>query len=239
MNKFKKALALICCAVLLVCISIGATIAYLTSTTEVVQNTFTVGDIKIALDEADVDEYGDLLNDKGEKFEEGDKLADRVLANEYKLMPGHTYVKDPMVTVEAGSEEAYVRMFVTITDIADVKAVFGEDFLPEDFVEGWKPATWISKGICNEENNSATYEFWYFEAVDAREAEEDIELAPLFTHIKIPGENIDIADLDMIKEVQINVIAHAIQTDGFSGMEDAWANYDGTEVMPVAPIPAP
>ena len=43
-------------AVLLVSLSVGATLAYLTSTTQTVKNTFTVGKVNITLDEVKVNE---------------------------------------------------------------------------------------------------------------------------------------------------------------------------------------
>ena len=95
--KAKKVLALVLCAALLVAGSVAATLAYLTSKTEVVTNTFTVGSLSITLDEAKVTEYGVAV--PGEN---------RVMANAYKLIPGHNYLKDPTVHVAKGSEECYV-----------------------------------------------------------------------------------------------------------------------------------
>ena len=92
MKKTRKILLMAACAVLLVCISVGATVAYLTST-DSVTNTFTVGKVAITLDEAQVTEYGVAV--------EG---ADRVKTNTYKLIPGHEYKKDPTVHFAAGSE---------------------------------------------------------------------------------------------------------------------------------------
>ena len=54
-SKLRKVLLLACSAVLLVCLSVGATLAYLTST-DTVKNTFTVGKVAITLDEVNVDE---------------------------------------------------------------------------------------------------------------------------------------------------------------------------------------
>ena len=54
MKKKTKALMLVLCAVLLVTASVLGTMAYLTSTDQVV-NTFTVGKVAITLDEAQVD----------------------------------------------------------------------------------------------------------------------------------------------------------------------------------------
>ena len=226
MNKLKKTLVLVCCAALLVCISVGATLAYLTSKTDVVQNTFTVGDVEIILDETDVDLYG---------VKDGET---RVIANEYKLLPGHTYIKDPMVTVKANSEESYIRMFVTITDYADVKAVFGEDFLPEKFVNGWDSTTWVSTNVVSvdSEKNTATYEFRYKETVNTLDGQ-DLELDPLFDEIFVPG-TVDNDALAKLEDMQINIVAYAIQADGFGGSADAaWDAYDKTVELPVPPIP--
>ena len=86
MKKF-KALLVVACALLLVAASVFGTMAYLTST-DTVTNTFTVGKVNIKLDEAKANPDGSLV-----------RGAARVKANEYKLLPGHTYNKDPMVTV--------------------------------------------------------------------------------------------------------------------------------------------
>ena len=98
MNTKKKilmALALVGCAILLVVGSVAVTMAYLTSEATVT-NTFTVGNVTITMDESKVTEYG---------VKDGDARAN---TNEYKLIPGHTYVKDPTIKVDAGSEQCYI-----------------------------------------------------------------------------------------------------------------------------------
>ena len=50
-SKLRRILLTVCSAALLVCVTVGATVAYLTST-ETVTNTFTVGKVDITLDEA-------------------------------------------------------------------------------------------------------------------------------------------------------------------------------------------
>ena len=92
----KKSIALVMMAVLLVAASVMGTLAYLTSK-DTVKNTFTVGKVKITLDEAKVNEYG-----------EADTPASRVKENTYKLIPGHAYTKDPTVHFAAGSEAGYL-----------------------------------------------------------------------------------------------------------------------------------
>lgn len=100
-KKITTVVALILCAVLLVAGSVAATLAYLTSQTTVVTNTFTVGNIAITLDEAKVDIYGVV-----------DGEAARVTANTYKLIPNQTYVKDPTVHIDAASETSYLYVVV-------------------------------------------------------------------------------------------------------------------------------
>lgn len=95
MKKF-KALLVVACALLLVAASVFGTMAYLTST-DTVTNTFTVGKVKITLDEAKVDLNGTAVTPD-----------ERVKNNSYKLMPGHSYTKDPTVHVDAASEDSWI-----------------------------------------------------------------------------------------------------------------------------------
>lgn len=111
-----KALLMSLCAVLLVAASVLGTMAYLTDSKDV-KNTFTVGNVAIKLDEAKVDEMGNLVQNQD------DTLADRVTHNEYKLLPNHTYVKDPTVTVLKPSVDSYVRMKVTFNKASQIIAM--------------------------------------------------------------------------------------------------------------------
>lgn len=124
MNKMKKFALIAVCAMLLVCVTIGATVAYLTST-DSVKNTFTVGNVQITLDEADVNLDGTPV--------EG---ADRVKENTYHLLPGHTYTKDPIVHVADGSEDCWVFVKVDngIKDLVDTVTIedqiYDNEWLP-------------------------------------------------------------------------------------------------------------
>ena len=101
MKTKSKALLLTLCAILLVTASVLGTMAYLTSTDEV-KNTFTVGRVKITLDEAKVNSDGKPI-DENDAVVQDPAAAARVKENSYKLLPGHPYTKDPTVTVQAGS----------------------------------------------------------------------------------------------------------------------------------------
>lgn len=212
MKTKTKAFGLVMAAVLLVTATIFGTMAYLTSTDEVV-NTFTVGSVAIKLDEAKANTDGSLVQG-----------ADRVQANSYKLLPGHTYAKDPMVTVLSGSEESYVRMTVTVSKAAELDAIFaptGANML--EIFNGYDNTNWLNKGnVKDVAANTRTYEFWYKETVSA--ADGDVALDALFDSITVPGE-ITNEQLATINDMTITVNAYAIQADGFETAEAAWAAF--------------
>ena len=143
MKTKSKALLLTLCAVLLVAASVMGTMAYLTSTDKV-ENTFTVGNVKITLDEAKVNTDGTLA-----------APAERVKANEYKLLPGHTYTKDPTVTVKAVSESSYVRMKVTFNNAADITAMCTDPEFAEDGPTGVENAFPLIRMVKFVEDNAA------------------------------------------------------------------------------------
>lgn len=62
------------------------------------KNTFTVGKVRITLDEAAVDIYGSEIP----------TAQARVQSNEYRLIPGHAYTKDPILHFLGGSEASYL-----------------------------------------------------------------------------------------------------------------------------------
>ena len=212
MKTKSKALLLALCALLLVTVTVFGTMAYLTSTDEVT-NTFTVGKVAIKLDEAKANTDGTLVAG-----------ADRVKANSYKLLPGHTYNKDPMVTVLKGSESSYVKMTVTFTKAAELDAIFdpnGADMT--SIFNGYDSTNWIAKGNTEDTaKNTRTYEFWYKEAVGAPDA--DVALDALFDSITVPG-SITNKQLATIEGMTITVNAYAIQADSFANAEAAWAAY--------------
>lgn len=214
MKTKSKALLLTLCAVLLVAASVMGTMAYLTSTDKV-ENTFTVGNVTITLDEAKVNTDGTLA-----------APAERVKANEYKLLPGHTYNKDPMVTVLNGSEASYIKMTVTFSKASALDAIFaptGADLI--SIFKGYDSANWIYKGNTKDATaNTRTYEFWYKETVGAPTA--DVALDALFDSITVPG-TITNEQLATIEGMTITVNAYAIQADGFANADAAWTAYAG------------
>ena len=212
MKKTSKALLLILCAVLLVTASVLGTMAYLTSQDQVV-NTFSVGSVAIKLDEAKANTDGSLVAN-----------ADRVKANSYKLLPGHTYNKDPMVTVLSGSEASYIKMTVTFSKASELDAIFSPNGANlTSIFNGYDSANWIYKNNTKDTTaNTRTYEFWYKETVGAPNG--DVALDALFDSITLPG-TITNEQLATIEGMTITVNAYAIQADGFANAAEAWDKF--------------
>ena len=97
-RKLRKVLLTVCCAALLVCVTIGATVAYLTDSTQEIKNTFTVGNVDISLAET---------------------------TSNYKMVPSQPIDKDPTVTVEAGSEACW--LFVKIEKSSNLSQFISYD----------------------------------------------------------------------------------------------------------------
>lgn len=234
MKTRSKALLLSLCAVLLVAASVLGTMAYLTDS-ETVTNTFTVGQVHLTLDEAKVNPMGQPLDENGKApGEEGynsDKLAPRWKPTtedseqEYHLLPGHSYTKDPTVTVVAGSEESYVRMMVAVSF---KEALTSEQLATnlDSIFAGYKVDKWIREDkIIGDDQKTITYEYRYYTAVDASNATEGVKLEPLFTAINVPGEYTN-EQIAFLGGMNITVEAHAIQASGFETVDAAWDAFD-------------
>ena len=209
--KRSKPLVLALCAVLLVVGTILGTVAYLQDTASVV-NTFTVGNVHLKLDEAVVDEKGEPT---GGRTETG---------NAYHLLPGETYTKDPTVTVLKGSEESYVRMMLTLNCASELDAIFAPNgaVLTEIF-KGYDATKWTYVDVTRENDNTITYEFRYFETVEA-EDNADLVLDALFDTVTVPNTMTG-DQLATIADLEITVEAHAIQATGFANADEAWVAF--------------
>ncbi len=242
MKTRRNALLLSFCAVLLVVASVFGTVAYMTSKDQV-KNTFTVGKVAINLDEAKVTEDG--------KPVEG---ADRVKENSYKLIPGLTYTKDPMVTVLDGSEASYVRMKVTFNNARTIIDMctdpeFAEDG-PTDVEEAYPLIRMVNfveanamkwDGIIPDnmvdtedmlanpkyfayDKEADTLTYYFYYNETVAAPNGDVALPVLFDSITVQNW----VTGDQLKELdgfQINVEAEAIQAAGFDKAEDAWAAF--------------
>lgn len=211
MNTKKKALLLSLCMVLLIAASVFGTMAYLTDN-EKAENTFTVGNVSITLDEAKVNKDGTAVTP-----------AERTDKNDYHLVPGGSYIKDPTVTVEAGSDKAYVRMIVTIaTEKKAALEAISKDGTVLGIFSGLDITNWkLEDQSLVTVADCLVYEFRYDGIVDGTRG----ALEPLFTTIDILGTvtNKQLTDLGGF---DINIEAQAIQASGFADDADlAWASF--------------
>ena len=190
----KKTLTVIIALVLVVVMSVAGTVAYLTSQATVT-NTFTVGKVAITLDETKVTEYGDAV-----------PSAAPVSANQYTLIPGHTYTKNPTVHVNADSENCWVFVKVT-NEIAAIEA----------------PAS-ATDPVYVQINQQITNNGWtalegqsgvYYKTYTKGQPDKDLEV---FQSFKVAGN----ADISAYMNKTIVINAYAIQADGFDTVSAAW-----------------
>jgi len=112
--RLSRVLLVVMSLVFVLSAAVCGTMAWLVDESESVVNTFTYGDINIDLEETDTNKDGD--NDPN--------------TNNYPMVPGQTITKDPKVTVEADSEDAW--LFVKL-----VKSANFDTFMTYEMADGW------------------------------------------------------------------------------------------------------
>ncbi len=231
----KKIIAIALCAALAVGGAVAGSLAFFTDT-DSVENTFSVGDIDIKLDEARVDNVTGLAPDKN----------DRVTKNSYKLLPGHKYDKDPTVHIMPNSVDCYV--FVRVdnqltenhsdhTDVhtaeCDKDCTYHTDcstIAEQIAANGWLPVAGTdnvyyyaaAKGAnenkaLNDKGAIATStaqvdlvvfeNFWINENLLAQNGNKNLTGPEYLSHWD---------------KKQVIVTAYAVQADGFTTAKDAW-----------------
>lgn len=211
----KRFVAILLCVTLVALAAIGATFAYLTDT-KTVDNTFTMGNVAIKLDETNVN----------------DPTGDRVTSNAYNVYPGAVVTKDPIVH-NTGKNAAYIRATVNVSNWMNLCAAYYPDFgisypnagyeqsllrLVGDLGEGWS-VVGVEAGD--------TFTIGQFDAkfilkYDGKLAS-GADTTAMFQTVTIPT-GIDNVNTDSFKEVK--VVAQAMQADGFDTWEAAFAAYD-------------
>ena len=106
----KKIITLALVAMIAILSITSASLAYFTDT-KTAENTFTMGNVKIVLDETDV------TNPNG----------DRVTENEYDVYPGAVVTKDPIVH-NTGKNGAYIRVLINVENWMNVCAALYPDY---------------------------------------------------------------------------------------------------------------
>ena len=233
----KKTLTVILALVLVVALSVAGTMAYMTSTTEEVKNTFSVGNVGITLDEAKVDPKTGKAIDDGVTRSQG---------NDYRLYPGMTYDKDPTVHVDPESEDCYIRIFATVTcpdadTLTKLQNLIGRTHLEgaegeEGIIRGYDASVWNRFGEPVVEGNTVKYEFRYKynAATDTGvwTKGDPVDL-PLFKEIAIPSEWTG-DDVALLNGLNLDLIAEAIQAEGFENATAAWDHFPDAPAVPQA-----
>ena len=216
----KRFVAILLCVTLVALAAIGATFAYLTDT-KTVNNTFTMGNVKITLDESKVDESGKVVE------------GDRVTSNTYNVYPGAVVTKDPIVH-NTGKNAAYIRATVNVSNWMNLVSAYYPDFKETYPNEGFKAALNLLVGNLGEGWSvvgvTAGDTMIIGQQLDAkfilkydRELASGADTTAMFQTVTIPT-GIDNANAESFSGVK--VVAQAIQADGFENWEDAFAAYD-------------
>ena len=226
----KKIIAICMCVALLAVAVIGGTLAYFTDETQKVQNTFSVGNVKITLDEAALDDSGNVTS---ERTEEG---------NDYGvMMPGSSISKDPTVHVDKTSQDAYlfvqldlskyaslVMMYKQLNPVADVSTLDAQIDAVLSYIDGFEKDDWtimneddITASLANGNPTTLSVILGYKSTVTAGQ---DIVV---FTGITMPAditsemlENVPNFTTD---DFNIDITAYAIQAAEIEDLDAAYA----------------
>jgi predicted ribosomally synthesized peptide with SipW-like signal peptide len=236
--KAKKLVTLISAIALIAALAVGGTLAYLVSETSI-SNVFTAGKVTATLDEKVVNEYGEPLDENGKTEEEAKEEAKKEAEDagedwdednwewepadrtsddqEYTLIPGHEYVKDPTVHIEKGSEACYV-----IIAVSNIEPEWESD--EDDYTTIAKQ---IEKNEWNKIDTSKTrlryaedgYTY-YWKYVDKEEADENAK-EPEYIDLVI-FSNFKVGAQATPTDGKIDVKVTVTQADGFEDAVDAW-----------------
>ena len=211
----KKTIAIVALVVLVAVASVLGTMAYLTSTAKV-ENTFTMGDVKIKLDETDVN------NPEG----------DRVTENDYEVYPGAVVTKDPIVH-NVGANGAYIRATVNVSNWMNLVAAYYPEFKEKFPNEGYKAALNLLVGELGEGwsvvgvEAGDVFTIGQFDAKFILKYDGVLEgsenTTAMFQTVTVPA-GIDNANTESFNSVK--VVAQAMQANGFDTWEAAFAAFD-------------
>ena len=170
----KRYVWLIVAVAVLLAVAVGVTFALLVASSNVVENTFTVGDVSITLEETS--------------------------GTDYKLAPGVELVKDPTITVKAGSEICW--LFVKVQKSSNF-----DNFCDFEMVNGWT-ALQGQNGV-------------YYRKVEMSAVDQKFKVLKndrVTVKEELTEEQLDAVGVNPT----LKITAYAIQTDGISTANDAW-----------------
>lgn len=227
-----KMLAVFMSVILAVGCVAGGTVAWLVAETEDVVNTFTFGDINIKLDETKLTPDGKPADENGNELPDGAAPVKTTEGNDYKIVPGTEYLKDPAITVLANSEECWLFVTVSESGASSVTVDNGEgqaptvtDYTFDDFVEYEMAEGW---NVLKDENGNdvltAEGAAVYYRSIKMADADtivpvlkdNKVTVKPTVTKPMIDG----IPNED--SNPKLTFVAYAVQYSGFATALDAW-----------------
>lgn len=212
----KKILTLALAAMVVVTVIAGTSLAYFTDS-KTAKNVITMGNVEITLDEAKVDEFGqELTGEKADRTDEG--LSYGINA----AYPGAVVDKDPTVH-NVGKNGAFIRATVTVKDwkkLADTAYTSANDknditLLVGDLGEGWS----VVEAKETEGSDAVVFVLKYADVLAA-----DADTTAIFEKVTVPTV-ITNETANVLNEIEIK--AEAIQQNGFTTWEAAFAAFDG------------
>lgn len=193
-------------------ITFGATMAYLSATTNTKTNTFSASaSVDITLTEPSWD-----------------------LLTEHKIVPGESVDKDPTITNNTGSDTAYVAIGLTFwkessgagATTKTYEQISYDEFCTFASLEGFDSTNWTAESQ-NTTNSSATDKamVYYYNTTLA----ESVSTPTLFTSVKF---NNDLTGLGLVdgtaryKDIKVTVNAYAVSAEGITDTESQTVLYD-------------
>ena len=194
-KRISIAVSVVALALLLIAGTVAVTVAYLTSKTDTVTNTFTVGNVTITLDETKVGSDGKAATP-----------AERTIENSYKLFPNGEYLKDPTIHVDAASSDCYLFVKVTndLEDVEDSSNTIAKQLENN----GWKALAGQDGVYYLNSVATAGKDYPVFTTVKIAATATNADLSAI---VNAEGKGF------------VTVIAYAIQVDGFADAAAAWA----------------
>lgn len=196
----RKVVVLLLAVVLLVGCAVGGTLAWLLDKTDPIVNTFSTANIDITLTETfNTDSDADTKNDiwKG------------------KLVPGTSIAKDPMVTVEGGSEACW--LFVKVDEAGGSgtyknKTYSFDNYVTYEIITGTGGWTELETGV-------------YYREVAAGDVDQEFYILTGNTvsiSENVTKDMMDAIDNGNITAPSLTFTAYAVQREGFDTAPEAW-----------------
>lgn len=218
MKKKLMAIALAVCVVAV--LAAGASLAYFTDKTEAADNTFTMGNVKITLDETDLTKTDNSRTPAGNTYT--------------NLYPGMDMVKDPIVH-NTGKNDAWVRVIVRVANGAAFMDKFAIDpyasspleGLTHGLGEGWQ----ITASTKDTAANDMVYTIVYNTVLKPGESTpavfEKLYIPATFGNGEMAAITYKNANNESVNGFTMSIHAEAIQSEGLNATscQDAFTDY--------------